>query len=267
MNVNPLGIDPILFTLGPVQVRWYGVMYVLSFITAGIIMSKMSKKGFLKIRQDEVEKYLTHLIIGMFLGARIFYVFIYNWDSYSHNLLSIFSIWEGGLSFHGAAFGMASATYLFAKKRNLHFFHIADTLCLCGAIGIIFGRLGNFINGELYGRVTTSAFGMIFPLGGSLPRHPSQLYESLTEGVLLSLILFLVFKRQRVYGMMTATFFCGYAFFRYCVEFFREADEQLGYYFGGTTTMGQILCIIMLFVGFGLFWYSKKLNLKVSASS
>lgn len=260
ISPNPLGISPVIFSLGPIEVRYYGLMYVIGFIIANWFMGKLSENGFLKLTKESIDRYITSLIIGMFLGARFFYVFIYNWDHYSQNLGKIFAVWEGGLSFHGAVVGMCFATYYTAKKNKLSFFEIADSLVLVAPPGLLFGRIGNFINGELYGRITDSPLGMIFPTGGPYPRHPSQLYESFLEGLILFLILFWVHKKQKVYGITSAAFFLFYGAFRYIVEFFREADVQLGYYFGGTTTMGQILCAIMVVVSFFIYRYAKKAN-------
>lgn len=261
MSANPLGIDPVLFSLGSFQVRWYGLMYVCGFVLGGFILGKLSDSSFLKLNREQIDKYVTKLIIGMFIGARVFYVFIYNWDQYSNDIGSIFAVWEGGLSFHGGAFGMCLVTYLTTKKYKLHFFQLADCMAVAGTIGLFFGRMGNFINGELYGRVTDSPLGLVFPNGGPYPRHPSQLYEGVLEGIVLFSILWFLHKRQKIYGIVSAAFLMGYGTFRYIVEFFREADVQLGYYFGGTTTMGQILCMIMILGSIGVYFYARKVNI------
>jgi phosphatidylglycerol:prolipoprotein diacylglycerol transferase len=260
-SVNPWGIDPVLLNLGPLQVRWYGLMYVCGFVLGGWILGRLSDKKFFKLSRDQIDKFVTMLIIGMFLGARFFYVFIYNWDHYSQNIGKIFSVWEGGLSFHGAIFGMCMVAIYVARKNKIHWFELTDSMVMAGAPGIFFGRMGNFINGELYGRITDSSIGMIFPNGGPYPRHASQLYEGFMEGLLLFAILWFLHKRVKIHGAVSAFFLMGYGVFRYIVEFFREADAQLGYYFGGTTTMGQILCFIMILIGVGLFLYAKKLNI------
>lgn len=259
MNQN--WIDPVIFGIGPLQIRWYGLMYVLGFIIGGGILKYLSHKKFWSLSSDLIEKYVTWLIISMFLGARFFYVFLYNWEYYSVNLLDIFSVWKGGLSFHGALTGMCVATWFFAKKNNLHFFQIADCMAIAGSPGLLFGRLGNFINGELYGRVTDSWAGIVFPGGGPFPRHPSQLYEGLLEGIFLFLILFYLHKRQRFYGVVSAFFLLGYGVFRFMIEFFREPDAQLGYYLG-YFTLGQLLCLVMIIFSFFVLRYAKKLNFK-----
>lgn len=252
--------DPVIFSVGPLQVRWYGAMYVIGFLVGGAILKYLADKKFWPLPKEAIDKYITLLIVGMFLGARLFYVFLYNWDYYSANFMDIFSVWKGGLSFHGAVFGMCLATYYFAKKNNLHFFQIADSMAVAGSPGLFFGRMGNFINGELYGRVTDSWAGIVFPGGGPFPRHASQLYEGVLEGIALFIILFYLHRKQKIYGVVSAVFLLGYGTFRFIVEFFREPDVQLGYYFG-YFTMGQFLCLAMIFVSLGVFAWARKTNI------
>lgn len=264
-EINPWGIDPIIFGIGPLQVRWYGLMYVVGFIICGVLLGVLSDRKFFKLSRDKIDNFITTSIIGMFLGARIFYVFIYNWDFYSKNLGKILAVWEGGLSFHGAVFGLCMTSIYVSKKLNVHWFQISDSMVVAGTQGVFFGRIGNFINGELYGRITDSPLGMIFPLGGPYPRHASQLYEGFLEGIVLFAILWLMHRRVKLHGVCSAFFLIIYGIFRYFIEFFREADAQLGYYFGGTTTMGQILCFLMILIGVALYLYAKKLNIKNEA--
>lgn len=259
MNVN---IDPVLFGIGPIQVRWYGLMYVVGFLVGGKILAYLSDHKYFKLPKDKIDSLITYVIVGMFLGARSFYVFIYNWDYYSNHLTELLSVWQGGLSFHGAVVGIAIAGYLFAKKHQLHFFEIADAFAIAGSPGLFFGRMGNFINGELYGRVTDVPWAFIFNEGGPYPRHPSQLYEGILEGILLFSLLFIMHKRVKIYGLIGATFVMGYGVMRFIVEFFREPDSQLGYYFD-FITMGQILCFVMILVGLVFFFLAKKRNLEV----
>ncbi len=246
-------IDPVLFSLGPLQVRWYGLMYVAGFVFGGWMLGRLAKSSFWPLPKESIDKYVTALIIGMFLGARLAYVFIYNWDYYSDNILELFHVWKGGLSFHGAVFGMCMATLWFARKHKVHFFQIADCMAVAGSPGLFFGRMGNFINGELYGRVTDVPWGVIFPDAGPYPRHASQLYEGILEGIVLALILWAIHRRQRIYGLVSSVFLIGYGTFRFVVEFFREPDAQLGYYLG-IFTMGQILCFLMLPLA-GIIWH------------
>lgn len=253
-------IDPVFFSLGPIQVHWYGFMYVLSFVLGGLIVRYLAKEKFWLPPVDSIDKFITWLIVGMFLGARLAYVFVYNWEYFSANLGDIFSVWKGGLSFHGAIAGMCVSMWLFARSYNLHFFQISDCLAVAGTQGLIWGRIGNYINGELYGRVTDSWIGVSFPGGGPFPRHPSQLYEALMEGLVLSVLIFAIHRRQRFYGVASAAFLAGYGIFRFIIEFFREPDPQLGFFLSHLT-MGQILCLLMIPVAFVLLHLSKKANL------
>lgn len=251
-------IDPVIFSLGPLQIRWYGLMYVIGFIIAHQLMKILVKEGFFQITIPKIDNLITIQIFSMFLGSRMAYVFIYNWDYYSLHMNEIFSVWQGGLSFHGAVFGLFIGSMIFARMNKIPTFQVTDTSVVSGTIGVFFGRLGNFINGELYGRVTDMPWGMIFPGGGPDKRHPSQLYEAFFEGLVLFSIVWLARKKVKYYGVATGIFFSGYGVFRYFIEFFREADAQLGYYFGGTTTMGQILCLLQIAFGLGLIFYSIK---------
>jgi phosphatidylglycerol---prolipoprotein diacylglyceryl transferase len=258
-----VNIDPIIFTLGPLQVRWYGLMYVLGFVIASFLMKKMARENLFKIDPKKVDTLITYLIIGMLIGARIFYVFIYNWDYYSENMDEIMAVWKGGLSFHGALTGMLVAMYLFGRVNKLHFFQVTDWVAVSAGPGLFFGRLGNFINGELWGRVTDVPWAMIFPSGGPYPRHPSQLYEALAEGLLLFGVLWFLRKRVPYNGILTLIFMAGYALIRIVVEFFREPDEQLGFFFGGHITMGQILSLVMALVGLVFFYFAHKKKIKI----
>ena len=267
MTVN---FDPILFSIPgtPISVRWYGLMYVIGFVLGGYIARKLSERGFFQVPKERVDSLVTHVLIGMFLGARIFYVFIYNWDQYKHEIWKVVAVWEGGLSFHGALAGILVGGYVFARRNKISWAQVMDVIALVGTPGLFFGRMGNFINGELYGRIAHDVpWAMIFPAGGPLPRHPSQLYEAIFEGLLLSCILWFMLPRVKHYGIIASTFLMGYATFRYFIEFFREADSQLGYYFGGTTTMGQILCLIMFGVGIAAIFWVRKIDLKIPEKS
>jgi phosphatidylglycerol---prolipoprotein diacylglyceryl transferase len=259
--MNQEWIDPIIFSVGPLQVRWYGAMYVMGFLVGGMILKYLANKKFWPLPKEAIDKYITWIIIGMFLGARLIYVFVYNWDYYSTNLMDVLAVWKGGLSFHGAVLGMCLATAAFARKHKVHFFQIADCMAVAGSPGLFFGRMGNFINGELYGRVTDSWAGVVFPDAGPFPRHPSQLYEGVLEGIVLFIILFLLHKKQHIYGIVSSAFLIGYGLFRFTVEFFREPDAQLGYYLG-YFTMGQILSLLMLPAAYLMYLYAKKVNIK-----
>lgn len=254
--------DPEIFSLFGQSIRWYGLMYVIGLLLSGPLLKILVKRGFFKVPEEKIENLIQTIIICMFIGARAAYVFIYNWDHYGQNLIEIFYFWNGGLSFHGALAGILFAGFLYAKKNNISWAQTMDVIALAGTPGLFFGRMGNFINGELYGRQSEMAWAMIFPKGGPFPRHPSQLYEGIAEGLLLSLILWFLSKRVKSYGILASCFLIFYGLFRYIIEFFREADIQLGYYLNGTTTMGQILCLIMI-IGGGIslkICLSKKIN-------
>jgi phosphatidylglycerol:prolipoprotein diacylglycerol transferase len=255
-------LNPVLLDLGPVQIRWYGLMYVIGFVIAGFLLKKLVRSGFFKITEDKIDSLITTMIICMFIGARTFYVFIYNWDYYSQNLMDLLAVWKGGLSFHGAIVGLLVGGYIFARQQKITLFEVMDSVALVGTPGLFFGRIGNFINGELYGRITSSPLGVIFRDGGPFPRHASQLYEAFLEGLLLSIILWIVKKKVKIYGILSGLFAALYGLFRFIIEFFREPDSQLGFYFG-SITMGQILCFVMIIAGTGIIIYSKKKNLTI----
>lgn len=254
--------DPVIFNIGPIAIRWYGLMYVVGFVLAGYLLKILVKQGFFKVEENKIDNLITTMLIGMFLGARIFYVFVYNWSDYAQSPLDIFAVWKGGLSFHGALIGLLVSGYVFSKRNNISWAQTMDCVALSGTPGLFFGRIGNFINGELYGRISDVPWAMTFKNGGPFSRHPSQLYEALMEGIILSLILWLIKKRVNSYGIIACCFVIGYGFFRFIVEFFREADPQLGYYFSNTLTMGQILCLLMILCGSLALIFVKKLNLK-----
>lgn len=257
--------DPTLFSLGPLEVRWYGLMYVVGFLIGSKLALHLAKKKFLQLEPEKIDLYVFHLIIGLFLGARLFYVFIYNWDYYSSNMNEIFSVWKGGLSFHGGAFGFGVVTLWYSKKYKLPFFHFGDTIVLCATQGLFWGRIGNFINGELYGRITQVPWGMVFPNGGPYPRHPSQLYEGLGEGLLLFILLWVLKGRVKFHGILSGLFILGYGIIRFSIEFVREPDPQLGLYFGDLFSMGQILCFIMMIIGLSVLSYSYKKKIPIQS--
>ena len=237
--------------------RWYSSMYLFGFIYAYYSCRYWISKRSIMMTPLQLDSLIAHGIIGMILGARMAYVFIYNWDSYSQNLGDILKVWEGGLSFHGGIVGVIVALLLFCKRNKVPFWHLVDKICLTVPFGIGMGRIGNFMNGELYGRVVDSTvpWAMVFAEGGPQPRHPSQIYQSLGEGWLLLLTLHLINRiKSRYQGSIATAFIFFYGIYRYFVEFFREPDEQLKYYFSNTTTMGQILCFITSLVAVGLYF-------------
>jgi phosphatidylglycerol:prolipoprotein diacylglycerol transferase len=241
-------ISPVIFELGPLQLRWYSLMYVIGLVAAYYFFKYASRRGTLKLNDQQIESVMLYSLIGMIVGARLTYVFVYNFDHYIQHPEEILATWKGGLSFHGAITGIAISLLIFARKHNKNFFNITDHMVTIAPVGIGFGRIGNFINGELWGRVTDAPIGMIFPDGGPFPRHPSQLYESLFEGWILLVIMWLFYRKQPRTGVISAFFLIFYATFRFFIEFFREPDSQLGTILG-PFSMGQLLCAIMWVCG------------------
>ena len=252
--LNYPDINPTIFKIGPFQIRWYGVMYILGIIASYLLVSYQIKKKSLKIDIDIINDLYLFLVIGLIIGARFGYVIFYNLPFYIAHPLKLFAIWEGGMSFHGGLIGIICSGFIFTKNRNIDFWELADLVIVTAPIGLGLGRLGNFINVELYGRATNLPWGMIFPLGGNIPRHPSQLYEFLLEGVLLFAILWWIKNFSLKKGTLFCIFLLLYSIFRFFVEFFREPDPQLGFIFS-SITMGQILSIFMGLVGVAILSY------------
>lgn len=259
-------ISPEIIKIGPFALRWYGLMYVLGFTFGFHILKARIRKGFFKLPFEYADSYITFLVLGMLLGARLAYVFIYNWPYYSLHPGEIMAVWSGGLSFHGAMVGMIFSSWVFGKKHNIPLHCILDTLAIGAGPALFVGRMGNFINGELYGRVTDSWVAMIFPTDPErLPRFPSQLFQGLTEGICVFLLLSFIHRRLTAtgklkHGMLGAFFVGGYGFFRFFVEFTRQPDPQLGFVLG-IFTMGQVLCALMMIAAVFQYAYVKKTQL------
>ncbi len=249
-------IDPVIIRIGPLAIRWYGLMYLLGFASSYLLVRYQVKKKELDISLKDIESLYSWLVIGLIVGARLGYVIFYDLKEYIRSPFEIFAVWHGGMSFHGGLIGTLLAGLLFCRKNRKSFWQLSDLIIVTAPIGLGLGRLGNFINGELYGRVTGLPWGMVFPSGGPLPRHPSQLYEFLLEGVLLFIILWRLKDKGLRRGSLTSLFLILYGSFRFFVEFFREPDVQLGY-IAGVFTMGQILSATMILSGAGLLIYLK----------
>lgn len=244
-------IDPVFFELGPFEIRWYALAYLTGFILGWRRCMALAYQWKGPVTPKHYDDFLTWVVIGTLIGGRLGYVLFYQFPYYMENPAEIVQIWRGGMSFHGGMLGVIGAAWLFARSRKIPFFAFTDILALVAPIGLFFGRLANFVNGELYGRASDAPWAVIFPHGGDIARHPSQLYEAALEGVLLYLILY-AFSRvptfRVAHGVLSGAFLSGYAILRFIAEFFREPDAQLGFLFAGAT-MGQLLCIPMFIAG------------------
>jgi len=264
MNLVFPDINPVAFAIGPLVIRWYSLAYIAGFFGGWGVGHALVKRSKLPApTTKQVDDFLFWVVLGVILGGRIGYVLFYNLSYYMHNPVKIFETWEGGMSFHGGLIGVAIAVICFAVKNKIPVLRLGD-LSACGATtGLFFGRLANFINGELYGRVTDSQWGMVFPHGGPLPRYPSQLFEAATEGLLLFLILnglaWFKPKIQKKHGFLFGLFLAGYGTCRFFIEFAREPDVQIGLYYN-LISQGQILCAPMILIGICLMVYAWKKN-------
>lgn len=249
-------IDPVIFAMGPLQVRWYGMMYVLGFAATYFLVRRQIALFHLSTLSKEFENLNLTMLICLILGGRLGYVLFYNFSYYISHPLEIFATWQGGMSFHGGLLGVLVGGWLYCRRKKMNFLENADVYVVTIPIGLGLGRVGNFINGELFGRASDVPWAMVFPGGGPVARHPSQLYEALLEGALLFLILWPLKKRQ-VYkswphGSMLALFLILYGVFRSIVEFFREPDAHIGLV-SGLISRGQILSLVMICAGALLF--------------
>jgi phosphatidylglycerol:prolipoprotein diacylglycerol transferase len=244
--------DPVALEIFSLEVRWYSLAYIFGIILGWMLAKKLFIKN-IEVK-NKFDDYLTYLIIGIILGGRLGYIFIYNLTFYVNNPLDIFKIWQGGMSFHGGLIGVIFASIFFAKKNNQNPFLYLDIIALVTPVGLFFGRIANFINSELYGTVTNVPWAVTFIQVDNLPRHPSQLYEAILEGLFLFLLL-IYFKNKfsNKPGVISGLFLIIYSIFRFIVEFYRVPDEQLGYIFLNLT-MGQVVSLIFILSGVILFY-------------
>ncbi|MFB2745914.1 prolipoprotein diacylglyceryl transferase [Aeromonas veronii] len=250
-------IDPVAFTLGPLSVRWYGLMYLFGFAFAMWLAGRRADAPNSGWTRNEVSDLLFYGFLGVILGGRVGYVLFYNFDLFLADPTYLFKIWTGGMSFHGGLIGVITAMIWFAHKTKRHFFTVADFVAPLIPFGLGVGRIGNFLNGELWGRVTDVPWAIIFPEAGPEPRHPSQLYQFALEGVVLFIILNLFWRKNPPRGAISGMFLLFYGLFRFLVEFVRQPDSQLGLYFQ-EISMGQILSTPMIIAGALMIWAAYK---------
>ena len=248
--------DPVAFNLFAFEVRWYSLAYIFGILFGWLYCKKFLIKD--KNISSLFDDLVTYLIAGIIIGGRLGYVLFYNFKYFSQNFIEIFFVWEGGMSFHGGLIGIIVATYIYSKKYKINKYIFLDLISVSAPIGLFFGRIANFINGELFGKVTNVKWGVIFSKIDMLPRHPSQLYEAFLEGIMLLVIMnLIILKKNYKIGLCSSNFLIFYGFFRIISEVFREPDTQIGYLFGAIS-MGSFLSIIMILIGFLILKILKK---------
>lgn len=242
-------IDPVAISLGPLKIHWYGLMYLVGFSAAWWLGVQRAKQPHSPFKPEQISDLIFYGALGAVLGGRIGYILFYDFANYMANPLNVFKVWEGGMAFHGGLLGVLVAMWLCSRKYKLSFFVITDFLAPLVPIGLGLGRIGNFINGELWGKVTDVSWGMVFPHAGALPRHPSQIYQALLEGLALFLILWFFSRKPRPMMAASGLFLFFYGLFRFIVEFARQPDSHIGYLAFDWLTMGQVLSTPMMLAG------------------
>jgi phosphatidylglycerol:prolipoprotein diacylglycerol transferase len=251
-------INPIAFHLGPLAVHWYGLMYLIGFSSAWWLLRQRMKTSILGLNANQISDLIFYAAIGIIIGGRLGYMVFYDWPTLRAAPWQLFAIWHGGMSFHGGLLGVIIALGFYANKTGKGLIAIADFIAPVVPIGLAAGRIGNFINGELWGRVTDVPWAMIFPGGGDLPRHPSQLYEFFCEGVILFIMLWVFSKKKRPLGAVSGLFLLCYGLIRFGLEFLREPDQQIGFVAFGWLTKGQLLSLPMIGLGVLLLVWAYK---------
>ena len=253
-------LDPVAFQIGPLAIRWYALAYVVGILLGWRYCVRLAKRDNVRPNAQDLDDFTFWAVIGIILGGRVGYVSFYNASYYLQNPLDALKLWQGGMSFHGGLIGVIVAVALFSWRRGFSPLALGDLVAAAAPIGLFFGRIANFINGELFGRVTDIPWGIVFPHGGGLPRHPSQLYEAFLEGLTLFVLLAVLTHRPGVrahVGLLGGVFLVGYGISRTFVELFREPDPQLGFIFG-PITMGQILSAPMILLGLYLIFRARR---------
>jgi phosphatidylglycerol---prolipoprotein diacylglyceryl transferase len=249
-------IDPIAFQFGPLVVRWYALAYIAGILLGWWYARRLIRQWESPVDKESLDDFVLWATVGIVVGGRLGYVLFYNLDQYLTDPIQILVIWQGGMSFHGGLAGVIVAAWLFARRRGFPILAFSDLIACAAPIGLFFGRIANFINGELYGRVVELPWAVVFPNGGPLPRHPSQLYEALLEGLVLFTLLAVLARRSALHrkpGLLSGVFLIGYGLARFAVEFVREPDAQLGLVFG-PFSMGQALSAPLVVLGVLLFF-------------
>ncbi|MBU1248479.1 MAG: prolipoprotein diacylglyceryl transferase [Proteobacteria bacterium] len=241
-------------SLGPLEVRWYGLAYAVGFILAWWLGRVIARREHSPLTPEDMDDLITWLILGLILGGRLGYALFYNAEHYLAHPFDIIKTWQGGMSFHGGLLGVLGAGWLYGRKKGIAFLDIGDILAPLASPGLFFGRLGNFVNGELWGRPTDGPYGVLFPqaAAGGVPRHASQLYEATLEGLVLFVLVWMYARTPRATGRVGGLFLTGYGAFRFLVEFARQPDTQLGFIALDWMTMGQLLCVPMVIFGLWL---------------
>ncbi|MEA3410637.1 MAG: prolipoprotein diacylglyceryl transferase [Pseudomonadota bacterium] len=251
-------IDPVALSIGPLKVHWYGLMYLLGFLAFWWLGRIRARRPDTVASPDDIGDMLFYGMLGVVLGGRIGYILFYNFAHFLNEPLMFFRVWEGGMSFHGGLLGCIGAFWIYQRKKGWGFWRSMDFAAPLVAPGLFFGRVGNFINGELWGRITDSPLGMVFPGAGALPRHPSQLYEAALEGIVLFILLWVYSSKPRPVGSVSGLFLLLYGVFRFSVEFFRLPDEHIGYLAFGWLTMGHVLTLPMILAGVALMVWARR---------
>lgn len=252
--------DPVAISIGPLQIHWYGLMYLAGFLSAWGLAKLRAKRYQLPWSGTDIADLIFYAAMGVIIGGRVGYMLFYAFDQLIHSPLSLFKVWDGGMSFHGGLLGVIGALFIFAKRFKKTFWQVTDFAAPLVPIGLALGRIGNFINGELWGRVTDVPWAMVFPHVDGNPRHPSQLYELAFEGVILFSVMWWYAAKPRKPGQVSAVFLILYGVFRFFVEFFRQPDPQLGFIAFNWLTMGQLLCVPMIVLGFVIYFWPTKSN-------
>ena len=260
MNFIQPAIDPVIFSLGIIDIRWYSLAYIIGILFGVLLIKRLNKFNGNLIPDKVIDSFLIWAVIGIIVGGRVGYVLFYQTKLFLNNPFYVFEIWNGGMSFHGGLLGVIFSIYFFSRYKKISFLYLSDLVSVVAPIGLFLGRIANFINTELIGRPTEFYISVIYPSIDNIPRHPSQLYEAFFEGFILFIILILNFyrnKKTKNFGVLSGIFLSNYGIFRFFIEYLREPDAHLGLIFN-FITMGQLLCLPLLFFGILLIYYNAK---------